>query len=103
MKTWMRGAAGAASRQEADTHVSVESSRASERDIPRIKPLADLVDGVRFQIRIGAVIIANAIVLGVQIIVGVEKGRDSLLAMLNENHLTRVPRGAHRSSYFPWA
>jgi len=84
MKTWMRGAAGAASRQEGQTLPPEDSSKPSKEAIPRINPLANLVDGDRFQITIGAVIVANAIVLGLQTYAGLEESYGSLLATLNE-------------------
>jgi len=42
------------------------------RAIPRVKPLADLVDSERFQFFIGGVITVNAIVLGLQTYSGIE-------------------------------
>lgn len=84
MKTWMRGAAGAASQQDADTATVPVGQTSRDSNIPRVKPLADLVDSDRFQIAIGAIIVANAIVLGLQTYQGLEESYGGLLRGLND-------------------
>ena len=90
MKSWFRGAAGVIKssdhRSELSIDASVDSNAGSSQDsvIPRVRPLADLVDSERFQIGIGAVIVANAVVLGLQTYAGVEQTYGSLLRSLND-------------------
>lgn len=89
MKAWLRGGAGAVSQQEiaaGSQGVSSQRSGASPqgRVIPRWAPLAHVVDSDRFQMTIGAVIIANALVLGLQTYQGLQQSYGSLLAFLND-------------------
>lgn len=90
MKSWFRGAAGVIKssdhRSELSIDASVDSNAGSSQDsvIPRVRPLADLVDSERFQIGIGAVIVANAVVLGLQTYAGLEQTYGSLLRSLND-------------------
>ena len=51
--------------------------------MPRILPIARLVDSDRFQMVIGAVIVANAVVLGLETYPGVMDSYSSLLITLN--------------------
>lgn len=84
MKSWLRGAAGAASKQEASTPEQSHTRGETKSSVPRVKVLADLVDSERFQIGIGAVIVANAVVLGLQTYAGLEQSYGSLLRSLND-------------------
>lgn len=90
MKSWFRGAASFAKGADQGNDPSVGAATRSQGGsskgavIPRIKPLADLVDSDRFQIVIGAVIVANAIVLGLQTYQGLEASYGSLLRGLND-------------------
>ena len=51
--------------------------------VPRIVPIARLVDSDRFQLIIGAVIVANAVVLGLETYPGVMDSYSNLLITLN--------------------
>lgn len=51
--------------------------------VPRIVPIARLVDSDRFQLFIGAVIVANAVVLGLETYPGVMDSYSNLLITLN--------------------
>lgn len=84
MKSWLRGAAGVASQQDASPSESPRATIDAKSTIPRVKILADLVDSERFQIAIGAVIVANAVVLGLQTYAGLEQTYGSLLRSLND-------------------
>ena len=53
-----------------------------KKSIPRVKPLADLVDSERFQFFIGGVIVLNAVVLGLQTYSGIENSYGSTLNAL---------------------
>lgn len=85
VKSWFRGgAAGVASKQD-QSDAPDRSSKAApvETLIPRWKPLAHLVDSERFQIFIGVVIVANALVLGLQTYSGIEASYGRFLQSLN--------------------
>ena len=60
-----------------------ETDAAVTAAVPRIVPLARLVDSDRFQLFIGAVIVANAVVLGLETYPGVMDSYSSLLITLN--------------------
>jgi voltage-gated sodium channel len=91
---WWRGSAGSAAgvgdehrdharpqaHDQRDSHNERTQSSAS---IPRIEPLARLVDSERFQIFIGSVIVANAIVLGMETYPGLMQDYGSTLTTLN--------------------
>ena len=51
--------------------------------IPRFEPLARIVDSERFQIIIGSVIVANAVVLGLETYAGIMESYGSTLIFLN--------------------
>jgi len=84
MKAWLRGAAGAASGQDGGSDGTHNMVPTKQRTIPRFKFLAAIVDGDRFQIFIGAVIVANALVLGLQTYAGLEASYGQLLGSLND-------------------
>lgn len=85
MKTWVRGAMSASSkRAESNDGVHGKSETAGAREIPRWPALARLVDSDGFQLFIGAVIVANAVVLGIQTYQSIEREYGSLLSTLNE-------------------
>ncbi len=91
---WWRGSAGSAAGV-ADGHHSHDhphggqgspsASAGEDRDrgIPRIEPLARLVDSERFQIFIGSIIVANAIVLGMETYPGLMDSYGATLRFLN--------------------
>lgn len=92
MGMWWRGSAGGAAgvkdgheHHGGDQHPSGQEATASGsgRAIPRFEPLARLVDSERFQIFIGAVIVANAIVLGLETYSGIMDSYGSTLVFLN--------------------
>ena len=60
-----------------------ETDAAVTAAVPRIVPLARLVDSDRFQLFIGAVIVANAVVLGLETYPGVMDSYSNLLITLN--------------------
>lgn len=64
-------------------HMSVDSS-ASVNDFPRLQPLARIVDSNAFQMVISAVIILNAIVLGLETYVAEDSPTFTLLMRLND-------------------
>ena len=89
MKAWLRGGAGAVSQQEMapgrkGSGSDQPGASPSGRVIPRWAPLAHLVDSDRFQMTIGAVIVANAVVLGLQTYQGLQQSYGSLLSFLND-------------------
>lgn len=89
MKAWLRGGAGAVSQPEVAAAMQGRGSErqqvaANKPSIPRWTPLARLVDSDRFQIVIGAVIVANALVLGLQTYQGLQQSYGLLLATLND-------------------
>jgi len=84
MKTWMRGAAGAISQQQAGAEPGAVEDVSGKRAIPRVGVLARLVDSERFHVTIGIVIVANAMVLGLQTYSGLEPRYGTLLVVLNE-------------------
>ena len=55
----------------------------SAGDIPRFQPLAKIVESERFQIFIGSVIVANAVVLGLETYAGIMESYGSTLIFLN--------------------
>jgi voltage-gated sodium channel len=57
---------------------------APERAIPRLEPLARIVDSNRFQLFISAVIVLNAIVLGIETYVVTDSPTFTLLMRLND-------------------
>lgn len=89
MKSWFRGGAvGVASKQDkgekpADAGQLAQESGSADSVIPRWTALAQLVDGERFQIFIGGVIVANALILGLQTYSGIEDSYGQLLQNLN--------------------
>lgn len=64
-------------------HMSADSS-ASVKDFPRLQPLARIVDSNAFQLVISAVIILNAIVLGLETYVAEDSPTFTLLMRLND-------------------
>jgi len=84
MKSWMRGAAGAVSQQQAGAKRGAVEDVSEKRSIPRVRVLARLVDSDRFHIGIGIVIVANAVVLGLQTYNGLEARFGTALVVLNE-------------------
>ncbi len=92
MGMWWRGSAGGAAgvKDQHDhpdglQHTPDESTppRSRQKVIPRFEPLARLVDSERFHIFIGAVIVANAIVLGLETYAGIMDSYGSTLVFLN--------------------
>lgn len=86
---WWRGSAGSAAGM-ADQHDhdprrgdGSAPSTSKGRPIPRFEPLARLVDSERFQIFIGSIIVANAIVLGMETYPGLMDSYGSTLGFLN--------------------
>lgn len=59
------------------------STPAATRLIPRIEPIARLVDSDRFQLVIGSIIVANAVVLGLETYPGIMDSYADLLIRLN--------------------
>lgn len=84
MKTWMRGAAGL-SHRTTEAHEDRETSGTTAKDsaVPRWTALARLVDSDGFQLAIGAVIIANAVVLGLETYGSIEEQYGTILRGLN--------------------
>lgn len=84
MKSWMRGAAGL-TQSSGSPHVGESDVEGSEtsRSIPRWQILARFVDSEGFQLAIGAVIIANAIVLGMETYASLDEQYGSILRALN--------------------
>lgn len=68
----------------ANESTQVSGLTSAKRIIPRWAPVASLVDSSRFQVVISCVIIANAIVLGLETFAGVEESYGDQLALLNE-------------------
>ena len=62
--------------------MAVQASDATS-NIPRFEPLAKIVDSERFQIFIGSVIVANAVVLGLETYAGIMESYGSILIFLN--------------------
>lgn len=90
MGMWWRGSAGSAAGTSDHHHDSHDheprpstSAHAGKASIPRVAPLANLVDSERFQIFIGSIIVANAIVLGMETYSGLMQDYGSILTTLN--------------------
>jgi voltage-gated sodium channel len=87
MKTFWRGTAGT-SVAKSDRTTSAASAHskddATPSDIPRIKPLARLVDSEKFQIFIAGVIIVNAIVIALSTYQSIEEEYGQALTILND-------------------
>ena len=87
MKPLWRGTAGtSAARVDLTTSVSSSptSSPADAQNIPRIKPLARLVDSERFQIFIAGVIVINAIVIAISTYQNLEERYGATLMLIND-------------------
>lgn len=85
MKPWMRGTAGAASQGSTNIGQRREANQVDEQStIPRWTPLARLVDDDRFHLVIGGVIVANALVLGLQTYASLDAQYGTFLMLLNE-------------------
>lgn len=87
MKAFWRGTAGtSAVRLDRNTSTPKESedTKPSHTDIPRIRPLARLVDSERFQIFIAGVIIVNAIVIAISTYQSIEDAYGPVLALIND-------------------
>lgn len=87
MKTFWRGTAGT-SAAKADRTAAVASADGGDAttpsNIPRIKPLARLVDSERFQIFIAGVIVINAIVIALSTYQAIADQYGQVLAILND-------------------
>lgn len=87
MKTFWRGTAGtsAAKSDRAPSTAQAETQADTvPTDIPRIKPLARLVDSERFQIFIAGVIIVNAIVIALSTYQSIEDEYGQALTIVND-------------------
>jgi len=87
LKTFWRGTAGtsAANSARVSTAAPVDTKGDTTRsNIPRIKPLARLVDSERFQIFIAGVIIVNAIVIALSTYQAISQQYGQVLAFLND-------------------
>jgi len=87
LKTFWRGTAGtsAANSARVSTAAPVDTRGDTTRsNIPRIKPLARLVDSERFQIFIAGVIIVNAIVIALSTYQAISQQYGQVLAFLND-------------------
>jgi voltage-gated sodium channel len=82
MKMWWRGSSSPADRDVA-SKPREDRGHSSQGTEPRWRPLATLVDSESFQIFIGAVIVANAVVLGLETYSGIMADHSSLLNTLN--------------------
>lgn len=80
----MRGGAGVATQAgRVDGNENVGGEQSGEKTLPRYAPLARLVDSDGFQLFIGAIIVANAIVLGAETYASVEAEYGNVLRTLN--------------------
>jgi len=87
MKTFWRGTAGtsAAKTDRAPATAPADAKGVTTpSDIPRIKPLARLVDSERFQIFIAGVIIINAVVIALSTYQSIEDEYGQALTILND-------------------
>lgn len=87
MKTFWRGTAGTSAANSARVPATAPFNGKSDEtppNIPRIKPLARLVDSERFQIFIAGVIIINAIVIALSTYQAIAEQYGQALALLND-------------------
>jgi len=84
VKSWMRGAVGLTQSSGHPHGVDTDVERVEEGgNIPRWQVLARFVDSDGFQLGIGAVIIANAVVLGMETYTSVDEQYGDILRALN--------------------
>jgi voltage-gated sodium channel len=87
MKTFWRGTAGTSAVRVDRAPAAASAAPGAESrqaNIPRIKPLARLVDSERFQIFIAGVIIVNAIVIALSTYQSIEDAYGPELAFIND-------------------